>query len=90
MDKEWITELNADMDDDAWFRQRFLCEVPEWQPRRRPCGFCHDEKQEDENHHWTCLNPECKSHEMARRVDAELIRMYGTATPISDARRERK
>lgn len=57
-----------DLTDD--FNGRYLSEPPPYQPKYRCCGKCGETEQEDPiGHTWDCLNPECKSHEMKKKID---------------------
>ncbi len=69
----WFTELNADIDDA--FRQRYLCDIPKYEPPRRGCWFCGGVQEQNEHHVWNCTNPDCKSHEMIARIDRSIRRI---------------
>ncbi len=84
-----MLDLTDDLTDD--FNRRYMLDPPPYQPKYRCCGKCGGTEQEDPiEHAWDCLNPECKSHEMKRKIDTMLISMYGTSTPLTDSRRAKR
>jgi len=60
--------------EDGGFFKRYYMQIPIYCPQRRQCRFCDAQEELDIDHHWNCLNPDCKSYKLKAKIDADIRR----------------